>query len=55
MAFGTVVHSRKIGSRRTPIMGDIFMADDTRKLPSAGNLFQIPRTKDLLDLSALFI
>jgi hypothetical protein len=55
MTFGTIIHSRKIGRRRSPIMSDIFMADDTRKFCSAGYLFETPGTEDLLDLSALFV
>lgn len=55
MAFGAVIESRKVGWRRSPIMGNIFMADDARKFTSAGYLFQIPGTEDLYYLSALFI
>jgi hypothetical protein len=36
-------------------MGDIFMADDTGEFVPAGNVFQIPGAKDLLDFSALFV
>jgi hypothetical protein len=36
-------------------MGDIFMAEDTRKFIPAGNLFQTPGTEDLQDLPALFV
>jgi hypothetical protein len=55
MAFYAVIRSRKVGGGRGPVMGDIFMAEDARKFPPAGDLFKTPGTKDLLDLPGLFV